>query len=451
MALAFEARGIRRGDVIAAMLPNRVELVLAMFAAWQIGAAFTPVNPALTLREAAHQLSDSGARLVITDASSARTLAASPTPRLDVSALPLTGAATLRPSQARNDDTALLIYTSGATGQPKGVVLDHANLIGMLGIMQQALAFTADDRALLVLPLFHVNALLVSILAPLAAGGASRILERFDRHSFWREVSASGATYFSAVPAIYVLLNQADPGDRPDLSRLRFVICGAAPMPAPAITAFEARYGVPLIEGYGLTESTVAATLNPLHGVRKPGTVGLPMPGIAVRILDEAGTDMPAGAPGEVALSGPNVMRGYLGQPEETARVLAGGWLRTGDVGHFDGDGYLVLVDRKKDMIIRGGENIYPKEIENALYEHGAVAEAAVVGRPCPVMGEEVVAFVVLRDDAVADEQALSAFLKPRLARFKLPRQISFMPALPRNAVGKIAKPELRAALRGEG
>ncbi len=450
MALALEARGIRRGDVIAAMLPNRIELVVAMFAAWRIGAAFTPVNPALTVSEAAHQLADSAARLVITDAASARTLEANATPRIDVAALPLSGDAPLGPAQAGDADTALIIYTSGSTGRPKGVVLDHANLSGMLTIILRSLELTAQDRALLVLPLFHVNALLVSILSPLAAGGSAVVLERFDRHSFWRDVVASGATYFSAVPAIYVLLNQAGPLEKPDLSRLRFVICGAAPMPAPAIAAFEARYGVPLIEGYGLTESTVAATLNPLQGLRKPGTVGPPMPGVAIRILDDAGADMPAGAPGEVALSGPNVMRGYLGQPDETARVLKDGWLRTGDVGRFDEDGYLVLVDRKKDMIIRGGENIYPKEIENALYEHEAVAEAAVVGRPCAVMGEEVVAFVALREDAVADEPALNAFLKPRLARFKLPREIAFLPALPKNALGKIAKPELRAALRAK-
>ncbi len=450
-ALALEARGIGRGDVIAAMLPNRAELVIAMFAAWRLGATFTPVNPALTLAEATHQLNDSRARLVITDAQSDTVLATAATPRLDVASLPFTTTAAPRPSAAQDDDTALLIYTSGSTGRPKGVILDHANLAAMLEIMQKALAFSAADRALLVLPLFHVNALLVSILAPLAHGGSTVVLEKFDRHTFWRDVSAYGASYFSAVPAIYVLLNQAPADEKPDLTKLRFVICGAAPMPAPAIHAFEERYGVPLVEGYGLTESTVAATLNPLSGPRKPGTVGLPMPGIEIRILDDAGAEVAAGASGEVALKGPNVMRGYLGQPEESARTLKDGWLRTGDVGRFDEDGFLVLVDRKKDMIIRGGENIYPKEIENAFYEHPAVAEAAVVGRPCPVMGEEVVAFIALREGEAADGETLGDFLKPRLARFKLPREIRFMAALPKNGVGKIAKPDLRAALRSGG
>lgn len=450
-ALALEARGVRRGDVVAAMLPNRAELVIAMFAAWRLGAAFTPVNPALTYAEAAHQLIDSKARLVIVDAESAGTLAAAPTPRIDVAALPLTSLAAPRPNDARADDIALLIYTSGSTGRPKGVMLDHANLAAMLDIMQAALGLTEADRALLVLPLFHVNALLVSVLAPLSSGGSTMVLEKFDRRSFWRDVESSGATYFSGVPAIYILLNQAGADEKPDLSRLRFAICGAAPMPAQAIAAFEARYGVPLIEGYGLTESTVAATLNPLAGPRKPGTVGLPMPGVEIRIIDEAGNDAPAGGVGEVALRGPNVMRGYLGRPEESAEALQGGWLRTGDIGRFDADGFLILVDRKKDMIIRGGENIYPKEIENALYEHPDVTEAAVVGRPCAVMGEEVVAFVALREGEAPNARALADFLKPRLAPFKRPRDIRILGALPKNGVGKIAKPDLRAALREGG
>ncbi len=443
----FAAAGAKRGDVIAAMLPNRVELVVAMFAAWRIGASFTPVNPALTQGEAAHQLHDSGARFVLTDPHAAAVLEGLDVAQIDVGSLPFTGGGAGELAAAGPGDTALLIYTSGSTGRPKGVILDHANIAAMLQIMQRTLAFSASDRALLVLPLFHVNALLVSVLAPLAVGGSAVILEKFDRHSFWADVERYKATYFSAVPAIYTLLNQAPESEKPDLGALRFVICGAAPMPAPAIATFEARYRVPLVEGYGLTESTVAATLNPIAGVRKPGTVGLPMQGVTIHIIDDEGLVLPAGQVGEVAISGPNVMRGYLNQPEESARVLAGGMLRTGDIGHFDADGYLVLVDRKKDMIIRGGENIYPKEIENALYEHDAVAEAAVVGRPCPVMGEEVVAFVALRPGDAVSADVLTAFLTTRLARFKLPKEIRFLDTLPKNAVGKIAKPVLRQSL----
>lgn len=443
----FAALGVGKGDVIAAMLPNRVELVVAMFAAWQLGAAFTPVNPALTQGEAAHQLTDSAARFVICDSHSARVLDGLGITQLDVDDLPLRGAVLSGAASAEQDDIALLIYTSGSTGRPKGVMLDHANIAAMLEIMQRTLDFSATDRALLVLPLFHVNALLVSVLAPLAVGGSSVILEKFDRHGFWADVERYQPTYFSAVPAIYTLLNQAPAEEVPNVESLRFVICGAAPMPAQAIAAFESRYGVPLVEGYGLTESTVAATLNPIKGLRKPGTVGLPMAGVCIRIIDDAGNVLGGGETGEVAISGPNVMRGYLNQPEESARTLGGGMLRTGDVGYFDADGYLVLVDRKKDMIIRGGENIYPKEIENALYEHAAVMEAAVVGRPCPVMGEDVVAFIALRPGEAVTAEALSGFLAARLARFKLPKDIRFLDALPKNAVGKIAKPLLRQTL----
>ncbi len=449
-AEAFGACGVERGDVVAAMLPNRVELVVTMFAAWRLGAAFTPINPALTLNEARHQLEDSRARLVVVDPASAKVLATTTVTQVAVDDLPLAASGPAVERAAQDHDTALLIYTSGSTGRPKGVILDHANVAAMINSTQQCLGFSADDRALLILPLFHVNALLVSILAPLAAGGSSMVLERFDRHAFWGAVTRHQPTYFSAVPAIYILLNQGPADETPDLSRLRFVICGAAPMPAAAIAEFETRYGVPLLEGYGLTESTVGATLNPLEGPRKAGTVGLPMPGVRIRILDDAGRSVAAGAVGEVSLSGANVMRGYLNQADETAKALAGGWLRTGDLGFFDPDGYLVLVDRKKDMIIRGGENIYPKEIETVLYDHPAVAEVAVVGRPDAVMGEEVVAFVSLRPDMVVDSASLIAFAAERLAKFKLPKELRFLAALPKNPVGKIAKPDLRAALRKE-
>jgi long-chain acyl-CoA synthetase len=225
------------------------------------------------------------------------------------------------------------------------------------------------------------------------------------------------------------------------------VVCGAAPMPADAIRAFEARYGVPIVEGYGLSECTVAATANPPDGERKPGTVGLPLPGQEVKVVGADDAPLPAGERGEVVIRGPNVMRGYLGKPAETARTLRGGWLHTGDVGRFDEDGYLVLVDRLKDMIIRGGENIYPKEIEDVLHAHRSVFEAAVVGRPHPVYGEEPVAFVSLRDGSAVVPDDLIDHCRQSLARFKAPRAVYIEDALPKNAVGKIDKPSLRRRL----
>jgi acyl-CoA synthetase (AMP-forming)/AMP-acid ligase II len=234
---------------------------------------------------------------------------------------------------------------------------------------------------------------------------------------------------------------------RPDTSSLRCVICGAAPMPAAAIHEFEDRYGVPILEGYGLSEGTVVTTANPLHGVRKPGTVGLPMPGQEVRIVDQDDRALPAGQVGEVTVRGPNVMRGYLGQPDATAETLRGGWLHTGDLGRFDEDGYLVLVDRLKDMIIRGGENIYPKEIEDVLYAHPSVFDAAVVGRADPLFGEEPVAFVVLRPGFAAEPTELIEHCSTVLAKFKVPRAVFVETSLPRTPIGKIAKPALRARI----
>ena len=215
-------------------------------------------------------------------------------------------------------------------------------------------------------------------------------------------------------------------------------------MPAAAIGEFEDRYGVRILEGYGQSEGTVVTTANPLSGVRKPGTVGLPLPGQEVRVVGEDDEPLPSGQVGEVTVRGPNVMRGYLGKPEETAETLRGGWLHTGDLGRFDGDGYLVLVDRLKDMIIRGGENIYPKEIEDALYAHPSVADAAVVGRPDPLFGEEPVAFVVLRPGLAAEPDELIEHCKNVLAKFKVPRAVFIEADLPRTPIGKIAKPVLR-------
>jgi acyl-CoA synthetase (AMP-forming)/AMP-acid ligase II len=342
---------------------------------------------------------------------------------------------------------ALLIYTSGTTGRPKGVMLDHASISATAALIGGWFEMTPETRCLLVLPLFHVNGIMVSVVSPLLAGGSAVIAERFQAATFWATVEQVRPTFFSAVPTIYALL-VSRPGDQPDTRSLRFVICGAAPMPRPLIGEFEERFGVPVVEGYGLSECTVACTLNPLHGARKAGSVGLALPGIDVAVADAAGQLLPAGQAGEVVVRGPNVMRGYLGRPQETADVLRGGWLHTGDVGRLDEDGYLTLVDRVKDLIIRGGENIYPKEIEDVLHTHPAVLEAAVVGQPDPVFGEQPAAFVTLRPGFDVTPEDLIEHSRLCLARYKVPREVHIEETLPKNAVGKIAKPVLRQRLR---
>jgi long-chain acyl-CoA synthetase len=451
------AHGVGRGDTVAVVLPNRVELVVTLFAAWRLGACVTPVNPALTPAEAGHQLDDSGAKVVVADP------AATPAATLDVGDLVPPGArpeSPVHPMPAADpapaqpipdaDDLALVVYTSGTTGRPKGVMLDHANLAAMCRMIVDGIGLGADDHSLLVLPLFHVNGITVSVLSPLLAGGRTTIAARFRPEAFFADVERVRPTYFSAVPAIYAMLTDLPAAVRPDTSSLRRVICGAAPMPAELVHAFEERYGVPVVEGYGLSEGTCASTLNPPAGVRKPGTVGLPLPGQDVALLHDDGTIDRDGT-GEVVVRGPNVMRGYLNRPQDTARTVVGGWLRTGDLGRFDDDGYLVLVDRLKDLIIRGGENLSPQEIENVLHAHPDVLEAAVVGAPHAVLGEVPVAFVSLRAGAGTSAGELRAHCARSLARMKLPTRIDVVPALPRNAVGKIDKPALRRGLPPAG
>ncbi|MDC0771574.1 class I adenylate-forming enzyme family protein [Streptomyces sp. HD] len=437
-AAALRARGVGRGDVVALLLPNTVDFVVALFAAWRLGAAVTPVNPALTEDEVRHQLGDAGATVVVT---------AEPSP--------LAGTLTVAELDAAAEDTAvpetdpdalaLLIYTSGSTGRPKGVMLDHANVAAMAGMMIEAGRLSEADHSLLILPLFHVNGIVVGVLSPLLAGGRVTVAGRFRAEAFFDLVAAARPTCFSAVPAIYSMLTELPDHLRPDTSSVRFAACGAAPMPPALIERFERRYGIPILEGYGLSEGTCASTTNPLDGPRKPGTVGRPLPGQRVAVMDAQGRLLPAGESGEVVVRGPNVMRGYLGRPEETARAVVDGWLHTGDVGRFDEDGYLVLVDRIKDMIIRGGENISPQEIETVLGDHPDVLEAAVVGAADPRLGEVPVAFVALRPGAATDAGELLDHCRARLARFKVPTEITLVDRLPRNPVGKTDKPALRA------
>ena len=442
VAQHLRSHGVEKGDVVAVMLPNRVEFVVIMFATWRLGATLTPLNPVLTATEAGYQLADSGARVLVTDHAPADMNGPA---QIDIADLPTEPKPTDLEAYIDPAALALLIYTSGTTGSPKGVMLTHSNLSAMVGMIVSAFTLMPDDHSLLILPLFHVNGIVASVLSPLAAGGSTTITGRFTPTTFFETVEAVRPTFFSAVPTIYSMLVNLPDGNRPDTTSVRFAACGAAPMPPELIGQFEGRYGITLVEGYGLSECTCAATVNPL-GRGKPGTVGLPLPGQEVALRNDRGHIGREGR-GEVVLRGPNVMRGYLNKPDDTALTLADGWLRTGDVGYFDDDGYLVLVDRLKDMIIRGGENIYPKEIENVLYSHPDVVEAAVVARSHDVLGEEPVAFVSLRRNAQATPDELIDHCSSSLSRFKVPRGVFVLETLPKNAVGKISKLPLRELL----
>ncbi|MCX4767830.1 AMP-binding protein [Streptomyces sp. NBC_01275] len=436
--------GIGPGDVVALKLTNRVEFVLLLFAAWRLGAAVTPVNPSMTDVEVTRQLADSGARLLVVEDHAA---AAADLATLAVGDLREEAPGRDHAPQQDPSALALLIYTSGTTGVPKGVMLDHANIDAMVEMGRLALELGPSDRCLLILPLFHVNGIVVSVLTPLLAGASVVIAgRRFDPAAFFDLVEQERPTFFSAVPTIYGMLAALPADVRPDTSSLRFGVCGAAPASAELLTRFEARYGFPLVEGYGLSEGTCGSTINPVAGPRRAGTVGLPFPGQEIRIVDAAGAEVAPGLDGEVIVRGPNVMRGYLGRPEETARVVVDGWLHTGDIGRLDAEGYLTLVGRSKDMIIRGGENIYPKEIEDVLTGDPSVLEAAVIGVPDEKWGEVVVAYVQPRPGAAVDPAALEALCARRLTGYKRPTSYVVVEALAKNAVGKIDKGALRTA-----
>jgi long-chain acyl-CoA synthetase len=435
--------GVGTGDVVALKLRNRVEFVVLMFASWRLGATVTPVNPSLTDVEVIRQLNASGARLLVVEDDA---VAERGVTTLPVGDLYEDAAGWDQTSRLDESALALLIFTSGTTGVPKGVMLDHANLDAMAEMGRQALQVGRADRCLLILPLFHVNGIVVSVLMPLLAGASVVIADRFDPQTFFDTVESHRPTFLSAVPTIYSMLVALPAEVTPDTSSLRFGICGAAPASAELLTRFETRYGFPLIEGYGLSEGTCASTINPVAGPRRAGTVGKAFPGQQIRIADSSGAALATGVDGEVTIAGPNIMRGYLGRPDETARVIVDGWLHTGDVGHLDAQGYLTLVGRSKDMIIRGGENIYPKEIEDVLTSDPTVLEAAVIGIPDDKWGETVAAYVQPRPGQTIDPVALQALCARKLAGYKRPATITILDAIPKNPVGKTDKAPLRAA-----
>ena len=343
------------------------------------------------------------------------------------------------------DDTALVVYTSGSTGRPKGAMLGHSQLDAMSAAMEERMRTDSTDHCMLVLPLFHVNAILVSILTPLRCGAQVTLVERFAPQPFLEIIEQHRPTYFSSVPTILSHLADLPLEGRPATDSLQFIVCGAAPASPELLTRVNEQFGATVVEGYGLTEGTCCSTCNPVHGEQKVGTVGPAMPGQIIRVVNEAGDDVPTGTAGEVIVSGPTVMQGYLNLPEATARTVVDGWLHAGDIGHLDEDGYLTLIDRVKDMVIRGGENIYPKEIEAVLYGVDGVLEAAVVARPQRALGEEPVAVVSLMQGSPLTVADLLEHCRMHLTKIKLPVDLEIVAEIPKNPVGKIDKPTLHA------
>jgi long-chain acyl-CoA synthetase len=434
------AQGFGEGSVLAVMLPNRVELVVAILAAWRLGGIATPVNPAFTAAEADFQINDCDAHLVINESPDVSS-AGRPAIHVDELAAPGPGP---QPVTLPKDRVALLIYTSGSTGKPKGVMLDHANIDAMTTAFVDHMEITPQDHSLLILPLFHVNALMLGTFSPFRVGAQTSIVGKFSVSRFFEQVEKLRPTYFSSVPSILSMLVALPDDVQPDITSLRFAGCGAAPLCEELMTRAQERFGIVIVEGYGLTEATCASAVNPLRGPRKLGTVGPAMAGQRIEIMSSTGEILPRGERGEVVISGPVVMRGYLNLPEVTAQTIVDGWLHTGDVGILDDEGYLRIVGRIKDMIIRGGENIYPKEIESVLTAFDGVLDAAVVGRPHEILGEVPVAYIQAYPGTVLDVDRIAAHCRRNLAKVKVPEVITLVEELPKNPIGKPDKPALR-------
>jgi long-chain acyl-CoA synthetase len=454
IAGGLRALGVGRGDVVGIVLPNGPEYLEAWWAILWLGGVFNPVNPALTGREAVGILSDSGASVVICEQPTAAVLdeRRSQLPALREVVLvdraasdpmsALRASPVGEPEHTGWDDLCSLVYTSGTTGRPKGAMLSHGNFIANIRMLGELVPVGRSDIMGMVLPLFHVNAQMVTTMMPMLLGAQVAMWERFSASTFWDTVARFEPVTFSSVPTMLAALLHAPGADEAETNTLRFVICGAAPLSPALFRRFEEKFGVTILEGYGLTEGTCTSTLNPFYGPRKIGSIGLPVRHQDVVIRGEDGRIAPAGVPGDVCVRGPNVMQGYYNRPDATAEALRDGWLYTGDVGYRDDDGYFFLVDRKKDMIIRGGENIYPREIEDALLEHPGVQGAAVVGRPDEVRGEEVHAVVVLA--AGTEVGDLEEHCRARLAPFKVPASWEVVDDLPKTSTGKIDKKPLR-------
>jgi long-chain acyl-CoA synthetase len=418
------ARGLRPGDRVGVMLPNVPQFAMAYYGVLRMGGVVVPMNPLLKSREVDHYVSGSGAALVLDDPA----------------ALP-GDADPLRAVAVRDEtDTAVILYTSGTTGKPKGAELTHRNLAMNVHVMLDLLSIEADDVILGALPLFHSFGQTVGLNVAVAGGACLALLPRFVPGDVIDLVEHRGVTVFEGVPTMYAaLLNHAGRDGR-DMSSLRVCVSGGAALPLEVLHGFEAAFGCVVLEGYGLSETSPVASFN-RSGLRKPGSIGTPIEGVEMRLLDAS----PEGV-GEIAIRGHNVMKGYWRNSDATAEAIdADGWFRSGDLARMDEDGCYFIVDRKKELIIRGGYNVYPREIEEVLYEHPAVREAAVIGIPHPELGEEVGAAVALKPGADVEEADVREFVKAQVAAYKYPRRVWFVDELPKGATGKILKRAIQA------
>lgn len=451
--------GVGRGDVVSLLMPNCAEYVIAYFACFKLGALAGPVNSLLKPEEIAYVVGNSEAKLLLVNSEFAPNVEGlrEQTPSLReviefddyekiTSDFGADAGEGWRSRALARDDEAIIIYTSGTTGKPKGCLLTHGNLFANARQIVEWLGFTQDDRLLTIMPLFHMNAVSVTTLSALYAGGSTVVSPRFSASRFWQIISDYRVTSFGSVATMLSMLLATYPEGVPaglDTSKLRFAMCGSAPVPAEVLRRFEETFKCLVVEGYGLSESTCRSTFNPPDVRRRPGSCGVSI-GNEMRVVDEDDRELPAGTPGEIVLRGENICKSYFKNEDATQRAFRGGWFHTGDVGYRDSEGFFYIVDRKSDMIIRGGENIYPREIDELLYRHPAVAEAATFGVPDELYGEEVAAFVALKEGKTASEDEIVAYCREHLADFKCPKTVRVVESLPKGPTGKVLKRELQ-------
>jgi long-chain acyl-CoA synthetase len=446
-------QGVGPGDRVGIMMPNVSEVPVVYYGILRAGGVVVPMNPLLKGREVAYYLGDSGAGPVFAwHAFAEEARAGAQQAGAELIVVDEVGFPDLLASVLPDDvvadrdstDTAVILYTSGTTGQPKGAELTHGNLISNTEVARTDIVRARPEDVIFGgLPLFHVFGQTVALNVAVAAGACLTLLPRFDPAHALRIIAGHRVTVFEGVPTMYVaLLHQPDRADY-DVSTLRMCISGGAALPVEVLRGFEEAFGSAVLEGYGLSETSPVASFNHPGRERKPGSIGTPIRDVEMRVVDNADHEVPQGEVGEIVIRGPNVMKGYWNRPDATAEAIRDGWFHSGDLARVDEDGYFRIVDRKKDMIIRGGYNVYPREIEEILYEHPAVAEAAVIGLPHPALGEEVGAAVALKPGAAVSAEELRDYVKGQVAAYKYPRHVWMVDVLPKGPTGKIQKRDI--------
>jgi long-chain acyl-CoA synthetase len=451
----LKSKGVGPGDRVGIMLPNVPYFPAVYYGVLRAGAVVVPMNVLLKGREVAYYLSDSGAKVLFAwhgfmdaaekGAQEAGDVEVVPVEPGKIEGLIFEHEPDEDVAEVAADDTAVILYTSGTTGRPKGAELTHSNLRQNVSASVHLFSLGVDDVIFGGLPLFHSFGQTCTMNAAISAGACVTLLPRFDPAKALEIIERDACTVFEGVPTMYgALLNHPDRA-KADVSCLKVCASGGASLPVEVLRGFEEAFGCKILEGYGLSETSPVASFNHPDKERKPGSIGTPLHGVEFRLVDDAGNDVATGEVGEILIKGHNVMKGYWERPEATADAIKDGWFATGDMAKVDEDGYYFIVDRKKELIIRGGYNVYPREVEEVLYEHPAVREAAVVGIPHDEWGEEVGAAVALKDGESVAAEDLIAFVKEQVASYKYPRQVWFVDELPKGPTGKILKREISA------